>query len=276
MNEEEIGFLIEYIVGGGISIKEAESILEWKPGKLEDLINEVMTFRNEHDRINTRLIKRSSKMNIMKLTELEPSTLLNKVAEFQKSAGETLNDDTPAFREALHREETQETIEALTISDEIETLDGLVDIEVINLGSANILGNTEHVKSSYALITDLPATVLKMPLNMIMQNLKQLQWNQHGLISYFVWSAALSLGYSKQDFLEAFMRVHESNMSKFCLTEGEAKSTVAQYKLNGVETYYKIIGGRYVVKRTSDHKTLKSILYRPVQLADIVERVYGK
>lgn len=280
MDKEEIGFLIEYIVGGEISIREAEVILDWKTGILEGLINEVMTFRKIHNKLNTTLIKKQSKMNIMKFSELEPSTLLKKVEEFQLAAGEILGQKDPSeqlkdFRRTLHEEECSETILALTEDDDVEVLDGLCDIEVINLGGANATDNKDHVKSSYSLIRDLPATTLKMPLNMIMQNLKQLRWDQHGLITYFVWSAALSLGYSKQDFLEAFMRVHESNMSKFCKNRTEAVSTVTQYKLEGVDTYYQRVGGLFVVKRKSDDKTLKSILYSPVKLKDIVDRVYG-
>lgn len=281
MDKEELGFLIEHIIGGEITLREAEEILEWKAGVLEKVISDVMTFKNVNGKLNTIRIVKKSKMDRIKISELEPSSLLNMVAQFQLAAGETLDQKEPGaalleLRDRLHKEECKETMDALTESDDVETLDGLCDIEVINLGSANATGNKEHVRSAYSLIRDLPATMLRIPTNMIMQNLKQLKWDQHGLISYFVWSAALSLGYSKADFLEAFQRVHESNMSKFCRTKHEAVSTVRQYELEGVETYYIHRNGLYIVRRRSDDKTLKSILYTPVQLADIVEGVYGK
>ena len=115
-----------------------------------------------------------------------------------------------------------------------------------------------------------------MPINMIMQNLKQLEWHQHGLISYFVWSAAISLGYSKQDFLEAFLRVHESNMTKFCKTESEAQRTQKHIlETKDIETSIHKVQNVYVVRRR-DGKTMKSVDYTPVNLVDIVERVYGK
>ena len=281
MSNEEIGFLVEHVVGGEISVLEAERILEWRPGKLEKIIEDITTFRNARDGINNLLITKQSKINTMKFSELEPSTLLKKVEQFQILNGEILGADTlprhvAELREHLHFEEANETMDALTISDDVEILDGLCDYEFVNLGGANVTGNTEHVKSSYSLIRDLPPTALKMPINMIMQNLKQLEWHQHGLISYFVWSAAISLGYSKQDFLDAFLRVHESNMTKFCKTESEAQRTQKHIlETKDIETSIHKVRNVYVVRRR-DGKTMKSVDYTPVNLVDIVERVYGK
>jgi SpoVK/Ycf46/Vps4 family AAA+-type ATPase len=66
-----------------------------------------------------------------------------------------------------------------------------------------------------------------------------------------------------------FMKIHESNMSKFCKTEEEAIETVENYTKNSVETYYKKNPNTnlYVVYRKSDNKVLKSINYTPVDLS---------
>lgn len=72
-------------------------------------------------------------------------------------------------------------------------------------------------------------------------------------------------------FEEAFNRVHESNMSKICNDEEEALVTVNQYRLADVETYYqKVSDTQYVVMRSADHKVLKSYLYQPVYLKDLI------
>lgn len=281
LSKEEIGFLVEHIVGGEISLKEAEEALGWLPGILQEMIDDVMSFKTTEGTTKNKLITRLSRINSMKFSELEPSTLLNKVANFQTLNGEVLyqkklDRHIIELRAHLHMEEAQETMEALTIEDDVEVLDGLCDVEFINLGGANISDNREHVRSSYSLILDLPRTAMAMPINMIMQNLKQLEWHQHGLISYFVWSAAISLGYSKQQFLDAFIRVYESNMTKFCKTDREARMTQKYIQeMKGLETRVEKVGDVFVVRRL-DGKTLKSINYTPVYLKDIVEQVYGK
>lgn len=281
LSTEEIGFLVEHIVGGEITVLEAEEALGWLPGILQEMIDEVMSFKTTEGTVKNKLLTRKSRLNSMKFSELEPSTLLNKVANFQTFNGEVLYQQkldrhTVELRAHLHMEEAQETMEALTIEDDVEVLDGLCDIEFVNLGGANISDNREHVRSSYSLIADLPRTALAMPINMIMQNLKQLEWHQHGLISYFVWSAAISLGYTKQQFLDAFLRVYESNMTKFCKTDHEARVTQKHIlETKGLETKVERVGDVFVVRRL-DGKTLKSVNYTPVYLKDIVEQVYGK
>lgn len=69
--------------------------------------------------------------------------------------------------------------------------------------------------------------------------------------------------------VEAFNRIHDSNMSKFCLSEADAKKSVNNYYHIGVEAYYKKIDDLYVIFRTSDNKILKGIDYLPVNLQDL-------
>lgn len=72
-------------------------------------------------------------------------------------------------------------------------------------------------------------------------------------------------------FDEAFSRVHESNMSKACITIEEAENTVLYYKeTRHVEAYYVESNGEFLVYRTEDNKALKSINYQKVNLTDLV------
>lgn len=82
-----------------------------------------------------------------------------------------------------------------------------------------------------------------------------------GLADYFGLSPVLS---------EGFDRVCESNMSKFCKTEEEAKASMARYNIANIETFYKQVGDHYVIYRSSDRKILKGINYKAVELNDLV------
>jgi predicted HAD superfamily Cof-like phosphohydrolase len=76
------------------------------------------------------------------------------------------------------------------------------------------------------------------------------------------------------DLDRAFHLIHESNMSKLCADEDEARQTVQWYNesclVNGKRRYdspdYKLgPDGRYVVFNASTRKTLKSVRYSPVK-----------
>ena len=71
-------------------------------------------------------------------------------------------------------------------------------------------------------------------------------------------------------FDEAFDRVHDSNMSKFCKTEKEADDSAANYYKQGVACLIKQNDDLWVIKRLPDSKTLKSLYYKPVNLKDLV------
>lgn len=75
------------------------------------------------------------------------------------------------------------------------------------------------------------------------------------------------------DLDKTFNEVHESNMSKFCKTEEEAKDTVEWYKKNEKRydspSYRKSKHGDvWIVYNESTLKILKSIKYTPVNFID--------
>jgi predicted HAD superfamily Cof-like phosphohydrolase len=90
-------------------------------------------------------------------------------------------------------------------------------------------------------------------------------------IQYVLSGAILEFGLGDK-FKALFEEVQRSNMSKACATEEDAKATVDHYlKKDGTVCYYKEEGGKWLVYRTSDNKTIKSIYYSPADLGKIVE-----
>ncbi|HEY8937803.1 MAG TPA: nucleoside triphosphate pyrophosphohydrolase family protein [Cyclobacteriaceae bacterium] len=90
-------------------------------------------------------------------------------------------------------------------------------------------------------------------------------------IQYVLSGAILEFGLGEK-FNALFEEVQRSNMSKACNTEEEAKATVEHYlKKDGTECYYKNEAGKWLVYRTSDNKTIKSINYSPANLEKILK-----
>ncbi len=89
-------------------------------------------------------------------------------------------------------------------------------------------------------------------------------------IQYVLSGAVLEFGLGHK-FKALFEEVQRSNMSKACQTEEEAKQTVQFYKeKDGTDCYYQHADGKWLVYRTSDNKTIKSVGYSPANLAKIV------
>ena len=90
-------------------------------------------------------------------------------------------------------------------------------------------------------------------------------------IQYVLSGAVLEFGLGEK-FKTLFDEVQRSNMSKTCKSMEEAQATMAHYKATkGVDSYVKQAGDHFLVFRTSDNKTLKSINYSPADLKTILE-----
>src|SRR5690349_2880650 len=88
-------------------------------------------------------------------------------------------------------------------------------------------------------------------------------------IQYVLSGAILEFGLAEK-FKALFEEVQRSNMSKACSSEEEAKRTVEHYKQkDGTDCYYRHEGGKWLVYRASDNKTIKSIAYSPANLGEI-------
>ena len=91
-------------------------------------------------------------------------------------------------------------------------------------------------------------------------------------IQYVLSGAVLEFGLGEK-FKELFEEVQRSNMSKACETEEEAQATVDYYaNERNTPCYYKKADGKYLVYRTEDNKTLKSVNYSPADLKGILEK----
>jgi predicted HAD superfamily Cof-like phosphohydrolase len=90
-------------------------------------------------------------------------------------------------------------------------------------------------------------------------------------IQYVLSGAILEFGLGEK-FSALFEEVQRSNMSKACTTEKEAVATVAYYMAkDGTECYFREEGGKWLVYRKSDNKTIKSINYSPANLKKILQ-----
>ena len=89
-------------------------------------------------------------------------------------------------------------------------------------------------------------------------------------IQYVLSGAILEFGLGDK-FKVLFEEVQRSNMSKACNSEEEAMMTVKFYnEKDGTECYYKEEGGKWLVYRKADNKTIKSVNYSPADLASIL------
>lgn len=90
-------------------------------------------------------------------------------------------------------------------------------------------------------------------------------------IQYVLSGAVLEFGLGDR-FADLFNEVQRSNMSKACNSIDEAEATVAHYnKKDGTKAYYREEGGKYLVYRVGDNKTLKSINYSPADIKGLLK-----
>lgn len=88
-------------------------------------------------------------------------------------------------------------------------------------------------------------------------------------IQYVLSGAVLEFGMGEK-FNELFNEVQRSNMSKACKTVEEAEETIAYYKAKGVDCFYEEADGHFLVFRSEDRKTLKSVHYSPADLKSLI------
>ncbi|GHB47220.1 nucleoside triphosphate pyrophosphohydrolase family protein [Mongoliitalea lutea] len=88
-------------------------------------------------------------------------------------------------------------------------------------------------------------------------------------LQYVLSGAILEFGLAEK-FKTLFDEVQRSNMSKACKSVEEAEATVAHYQQMGTDCFYEQAGDLYLVYRTGDRKTLKSVQYSPADLERII------
>ncbi|MEZ4988071.1 MAG: nucleoside triphosphate pyrophosphohydrolase family protein [Saprospiraceae bacterium] len=89
-------------------------------------------------------------------------------------------------------------------------------------------------------------------------------------IQYVLAGAVLEFGLGDK-FRTLFDEVQRSNMSKACSTREEAEATAEHYRTQrDTDCFIEQAGDLWLVYRTGDRKTLKSIYYSPANLRDII------
>lgn len=89
-------------------------------------------------------------------------------------------------------------------------------------------------------------------------------------LQYVLAGAILEFGLADK-FKTLFDEVHRSNMSKACKSLEEADDTIAHYKNNHqCNAYHKEADNLFLVYRSDDDKTLKSINYSPADLKSLI------
>lgn len=90
-------------------------------------------------------------------------------------------------------------------------------------------------------------------------------------IQYVLSGAVLEFGLGDK-FVKLFEEVQRSNMSKACTSMEEVDASIAHYRdRKGEECSYRQEGDKFLLYRTTDQKTLKSINYSPADLKSIIE-----
>ncbi|WP_345954775.1 nucleoside triphosphate pyrophosphohydrolase family protein [Mucilaginibacter sp. PAMB04168] len=89
-------------------------------------------------------------------------------------------------------------------------------------------------------------------------------------IQYVLAGAILEFGLGEK-FKALFDEVHRSNMSKACETLEEAHKTIEHYRTSeNCESYLQEEDSKFLVFRSVDNKTLKSINYSPANLKGLL------
>ena len=89
-------------------------------------------------------------------------------------------------------------------------------------------------------------------------------------IQYVLSGAVLEFGLGEK-FKALFDEVQRSNMSKSCKTREEAEATMKYYREErGMDSFMRKTDDHYLVFRSSDNKTLKSINYSPANLRKVL------
>jgi len=90
-------------------------------------------------------------------------------------------------------------------------------------------------------------------------------------LQYVLSGAILEFGLGSK-FRALFNEVQRSNMSKSCQSEEEAMRTVEVYENDhNTQCHYEESDGHFLVYRTADRKTIKSINYSPADLKSILQ-----
>lgn len=89
-------------------------------------------------------------------------------------------------------------------------------------------------------------------------------------LQYVLSGAILEFGLGEK-FAALFEEVQRSNMSKACSSEEEANQTIEFYRQkDGTVCHAQKEDGKWLIYRSADHKTIKSVNYSPADLDQVL------
>jgi len=172
----------------------------------------------------------------------------------------------------LMTEEYLELLKAEAENDRVEIADALCDLKYVLNGTIIAHGLHNHWTILYNAFDHL----LKHFPNVNFRLDDYLYSGDEGFIyvllklDYFIRSKVEFHGLTVV-FGDMFNEVHRSNMSKTCRNEEVAIATcLARMREFDTECHYASKDGYFLVYRTSDQKTLKSVEYSPANLAQFL------
>lgn len=193
---------------------------------------------------------------------------------------ESLDEKTKELRISLIEEELKEYNVAYYNNDLIEIADAIGDSLYVAYGMGYSYGipcymplNMDEIMVDVRLTTDVINKKLLGEFRSIkLAHVEHIYKIPYVLNEYIKLLFKLSKNYNF-DIERVFVEIHNSNMSKACSTEQEAKDTVEYYlKEKNVECYYKPLLDKFVVYRTEDDKVCKNINYKKVDLSFVLEK----
>ena len=165
-------------------------------------------------------------------------------------------------------EEFHELKDAIKECDYVEIADALCDIQYLLIGCALELGLSFFDESClhgpsksdlHSAIQGLSSHLVdRFDLTCVVSDLQHLQGCIYHLLDNNGW---------RSTFYDMFKAVHENNMSKRCLSEGEVKENIHWYQdVKQIEAYSRRIGDGFILYRQDNDKVLKPMNFKPVDL----------
>lgn len=206
------------------------------------------------------------------------------------------------LRLKLIEEEFKELVKAIKEHDIVEVIDGVCDILYVVYGMMHVFGfkyedetdycrkydgvrkpsafeftetslMIEKIGHRYQKISSVCNTLtnskyLKNDMDLVKETLCEI-YDDLDIIAELCYEIGYAFGF---DVDKGFNIVHDSNMSKACKTEDEAKDSIKFIKENGVwkdPTYKLSKDGKFYILLNEHGKILKSINYKPADFSNL-------
>lgn len=204
-------------------------------------------------------------------------TLVN-VLEFHETFGQfssyevalTIPENVKKLRYNLMSEEYLELLKAENENNLVEVADALCDLKYVVNGTIIAHGLQNHwnlLYDSYLPVLDKMTFVPR--IDDYLYNTEDRFINVILKLDHFIKLKVSEYGWDDL-FADMFQDVHSSNMSKTCKNMEEVVATMEKYRGEGTNVDFFERGKYFIVYRVEDKKALKSVEYRPANLAQFL------